>query len=133
MSPNPETRQLLVRQCVAESIPRPVEEVPLDAYLMEELGADSLTFLDIVFRLETEFDIQITRGEIEKAARGDMTEDEFAPGGVISEAGLARLRELMPESAERIRPGLKPMGIYELFTARTFLNIVEGKLAESTP
>ncbi len=124
-------RALLVRQCVAESIPRPVEDVEIDAYLMETLGADSLTFLDIVFRLETEFDIQITRGEIENAARGDLSEDEFAPGGVISAAGLERLRELMPESIDRIVPGLKPMGIYGLFTPRTFLNIVETKLAST--
>ena len=36
----------------------------------------------------------------------------------------------MPEAADRIEPGLKPIGIYELFSVRTFLNIVEAKLAE---
>ena len=66
---------------------------------MDELGAESLDFLDIVFKLERAFDIQITRGEMERAARGTMSEEEFAPKGVISEAGLASLRELMPEAA----------------------------------
>ena len=67
----------------------------LAEFLWDEFQQPALDFLDIVFKLEQTFHIQITRGEMERAARGDMSEDEFAPGGVISEAGLARLRELM--------------------------------------
>jgi acyl carrier protein len=121
-------RAALLRECIAQSLSLDVEAVPLDANLMDDLGADSLTFLDIVFRLEQAFDIQITRGEMERAAKGDMSDDEFAPDGVISEAGLARLRSLIPESAHRIHPGLRPAQILSLFTAQTFLNMVEGKL-----
>jgi acyl carrier protein len=122
------TRSEIVRDAVAESIPAPIEEVQLESNLMSELGADSLTFLDIVFRLEEAFDIEITRGEIEVAARGGMSQEEFAPDNVISEAGLARLSELMPEAGDRIQPGLKVAEIYTLFTVRTFLNIVDAKL-----
>jgi acyl carrier protein len=80
---------LVVREIIAEALARDVSEVQLQANLMEDLGAESLDFLDIVFKLERAFGIQITRGEMERAARGDMTDEEFAPGGVISEAGLA--------------------------------------------
>jgi acyl carrier protein len=121
-------RATLLLECIAQSLSLEVEAVPLDANLMDDLGADSLAFLDIVFRLEQAFDIQITRGEMERAAKGDMSDEEFAPTGVISEAGLARLRSLIPESAHRIRPGLRPGQILSLFTAQTFLNMVEGKL-----
>lgn len=123
-----EARAILVRECIATSLSIEVDAVPLDANLMHDLGADSLTFLDIVFRLEQAFDIQITRGEMERAAKGSMSDEEFAPGGVISEAGLARLRSLIPESEQRIYAGLRPGQILSLFTARTFLNMVEGKL-----
>jgi hypothetical protein len=99
---------------------------------MEDLGAESLDFLDIVFKLERAFNIQITRGEMERAARGDMTEEEFAPGGVISEAGLVRLRELIPEAGERIQPGLHPAQILGLFTVQTFVNLITGKQAGRT-
>jgi acyl carrier protein len=116
-----------VRQIVAESLGRKLDEVKLDSVLMAELGAESLDFLDIVFRLERDFKIEITRGEMERASRGDMTQDEFAPQGVISEAGLARLRELMPEAADRIQPGLRPSTILTLFSVRTFANMVIGK------
>jgi len=117
----------IVRAIVAESLGRELEEVGLQSRLMEDLGAESLDFLDIVFRLEREFDITITRGEMEQAARGDMTEEEFAPGGVISEAGLQRLQELMPEVRDRIEPGLRPAQILGLFTVETFVRTVAAK------
>jgi acyl carrier protein len=122
-----------VRALVAEALAAPVETVKLETNLMEELGAESLDFLDIVFKLERAFDIQITRGEMERAARGDMSEEEFAPNGVISEAGLVRLRELMPEARERIRPGLRPVQILGLFSVQTFVNLVEASVKAGAP
>jgi acyl carrier protein len=112
---------------VAEALARPPGSVARHHSLMADLGAESLDFLDIVFRLEQSFDIQITRGEMERAARGTMSEDEFAPGGVIGAAGLERLRQLMPEARDRIRPGLRPVEILGLFTVETFARIVQGK------
>lgn len=116
-----------VRECIAEALSVEVADVRPESNLMDDLGADSLAFLDIVFQIEQAFDIEITRGEMEKAARGDMSEDEFAPDGVISEAGLERLRTLMPEASERITEGLKPQMILSLFTTQTFVNMVKGK------
>lgn len=116
-----------VRAIVAESLAMHVDQVSPTVSLIEELGAESLDFLDIVFKLERAYDIQITRGELERAARGDMSDEEFAPGGVISEAGLARLRELMPEAAAHIKPGLHPAQILSLFTVQTFVHLVVGK------
>jgi acyl carrier protein len=115
-----------VCKIVAEALGRDVE-VRLTSNLMEDLGAESLDFLDIVFKLEQAFGIKITRGEMERAARGDMSEDEFAPSGVISPAGLERLRELMPEAADKIKPGLRPVQILSLFSVQTFANIVLAK------
>ena len=116
-----------VRRIVAEALARDLAEVKPDSVLMADLGAESLDFLDIVFKLEHEFGIQITRGEMERAARGDMSDEEFAPGGLISERGLQRLRELMPEAGERIRSGLRPSQILSLFSVRTFVNLVLAK------
>ena len=117
-----------VRACIADALSVELADVVPTSNLIDDLGADSLAFLDIVFQLEQAFDIEITRGEMERAARGDMTDEQFAPDGVVSEAGLARLRELMPEAADRIEPGLKPQMILTLFTVQTFANMVDGKL-----
>jgi acyl carrier protein len=116
-----------VRKLIAEALAQDPASVRMESILMDDLGAESLDFLDIVFKLERAFEIQITRGEMERAARGDMSDEDFAPGGVISERGLARLRELMPEAADRIKPGLRPVQILGLFSVQTFANLVEAK------
>ena len=121
-----------VREIVAGALTRDIATVQLASNLMDDPGAESLDFLDIVFQLEQQFSIQITRGEMEGAARGDMTPEEFAPKGVISPAGLGRLRELMPEASDRIKEGLRPTQILALFSVQTFVNIVKGKQAGRT-
>ena len=126
-----ENIELAVRGVIAESLAIDIETVATHVSLMNELGVESLDFLDIVFKLERLYDIQITRGELEHAARGSMSEEEFAPNGVISEVGLSRLRELMPEAAERIKPGLRPVQILTLFTVQTLVRLVENKLPQT--
>jgi acyl carrier protein len=116
---------------IAKALGKPRPSVQLASNLFDDLGADSLDLLDMVFALESRFAIEITRGALEQAARGDMTEYEFAPGGTISEAGLERLRALLPESHERIHAGLLPREIPQLFTVGTFARIVLAKLAEA--
>ncbi|MDP2305873.1 MAG: acyl carrier protein [Pseudomonadota bacterium] len=119
----------VVREAAADALAIDVGQVADDANL-QDLGAQSLEFLDIVFKLEQRYDIEITRGEMERAARGDLSEEAFAPNGEISEVGLERLRELMPESAHRAVPGLRVSQILSLFTVATFVRIVETKLGE---
>ncbi len=133
MHNNSETQvETRVRKIIADSLARDVSDVHLNSILINDLGAESLDFLDIVFKLEQAFKIQITRGEMELAAQGNMSAEEFAPQGVISEAGLGRLRELMPEASDRISSGLRPAQIVGLFSVRTFVAIVNGKMAGQT-
>ncbi len=125
-TPDPEIAEK-VRNIIAEALALDPAQVKNESLLMGDLGAESLDYLDIVFKIERTFGIQITRGEMQKAARGDMSEEEFAPGGVVSEKGLERLRELMPEAKDRIVPGLRAMQILGLFSVLTFIRMVEAK------
>jgi len=106
------------------------DEVVPDARLIEDLGAESLDFLDIVFRLERSFDIKIPRGGIEAEARDDM-EGVYEVDGVLTADGLAKLAEVMPEvPAEEFVEGLRVSEIPELFRVTTFYNIVSLLLAQ---
>jgi acyl carrier protein len=116
----------------ATTLGRSREQITIESNLFGDLGADSLDLLDLVFALEGKFGVEITRGALEKAAKGDMSDDDFAPNGVISDAGLERLRALLPESAVRIQPGLLPRQIPTLFTVGTFARIVLALQAEGT-
>src|SRR5262245_48560332 len=86
-----------VAATMADALGCEVEEVKIKSSLIDELGAESIDFLDIVFRLERAFKVKIPRGKIIEEARGDLSESEFDQGGTVSEAGLARLKVFLSE------------------------------------
>src|SRR5918912_4635379 len=71
------------------------EDIKPTATLQGDLGAESIDFLDIVFRLEREFAIKIPRGGLfpESIFQGDP---DFVQNGKVTEKGLAELRARMP-------------------------------------
>ena len=70
------------------------DEVAPEATLVGDLGAESIDFLDIVFRLEKSFDIKISRGEL--FPEDVLTSTEFVANGKVTEGGIAELRKRMP-------------------------------------
>jgi acyl carrier protein len=123
----------IVRNCFAEALGLDDDEVELDSLVIEDLGAESLDFLDIAFRLEEAFGIKIPRGDIQRQAEEEASgsEEPFEVDGVLTEAGLAKLREAMPEiPADRFKVGLTVREIPMLFTVETFLNLVIKLLEE---
>lgn len=119
-----------VQNAIAEALGLDDDEVEADARLMEDLGAESLDFLDIVFRLERAFDIKIPRGGIEAQAQG--SEDApYEVDGVLTDLGRERLAQAMPEvPAEDFKPGLKASEIPTLFRVATFTRLVVTLLEE---
>jgi acyl carrier protein len=114
-----------VAQIIADALGADAGEVKLDVPLIEGLDAESIDFLDLVFRLERAFGVKIPRGKIVEDARGDLPESDFEQKGLVTEAGLKRLREFLSEvPAERFRSPLKSADIPRLFTPETFCKVV---------
>ena len=114
-----------VAQTMADALGCEVEQVVLDVPLIEGLDAESIDFLDIVFRLERAFKVKIPRGKIVEDARGDLPEAEFERKGYVTEVGLQRLKEHLDEvPADRFRAPMKVADIPRLFTPETFCKVV---------
>jgi acyl carrier protein len=114
-----------VAETMADALGCDVEKVKLDASLIEDLGAESIDFLDIVFRLERAFKVKIPRNKIVEEARGSLSESEFEKGGVVSEAGVERLKAFLSEvPPERFKVPLAVADIPRLFTTETFCKMV---------
>ena len=114
-----------VAATVADALGCETDEVTPQASLIEDLNAESIDFLDIVFRLERAFKIKIPRGKIVEEARGDLSEAEFEQKGIVTDAGLARLRSFLSEvSPDKIKAPLKAAEIPRLFTPETFCKVV---------
>jgi len=114
-----------VAEIIADALGCDVEEVKPNASLIDDLGAESIDFLDIVFRLERAFKVKIPRGKIVEEARGPLSEAEFEQGGVVTDAGFERLKTFLSEvPAERFKAPLKSADIPKLFTVETFCKMV---------
>ncbi|MEO8306336.1 MAG: acyl carrier protein [Betaproteobacteria bacterium] len=114
-----------VAATIADALGCDADEVTPQASLIEDLNAESIDFLDIVFRLERAFKIKIPRGKIVENARGTLTEAEFEKSGIVTDVGFAQLRAYLSEvPAERFRTPTKVKDIPRLFTVETFCKLV---------
>ena len=114
-----------VAEIIADALGCVVDEVSPDSSLISDLDAESIDFLDIVFRLEREFKVKIPRGKAVEEARGELSEEEFEQGGVVTDAGFEKVKAYMTEvPADRIQSPLKSAEIPKLFTTETFCKMV---------
>lgn len=120
-----------VQDAFVEALGVEDDEVTMDARVIDDLGAESLDFLDIVYRLERAFDVKIPRGDLEKKVQDSMGDDPYEIDGVLTERALGELRAAMPEvPADEIKAGLKTKDIVKLFRVATFYTICTTLLTE---
>ncbi len=118
-----------VQEVLVDALGLDDDEVTAGATLMGDLGAESIDFLDIVFRLEKSFEIKIPREEL-FPAENILSNPEFVSGGKLTEVGMAELKEKMPHtdfSSFESDPDVNKMA--DLFTVDSIVNFVELKLA----
>jgi acyl carrier protein len=120
-----------VLACVAEVLAIDPRAITPTASLIDDLGAESLDFLDLVFRLETDFKVKIPRDGIRLMAQAGLP-DGFERAGGLTQPALERLRILMPEVDQgKLVQGLRAQDLPYLFTVETFVRLVAWRLAES--
>jgi acyl carrier protein len=103
------------------------EEVIPTAIIKDDLGAESIDFLDISFRLEKAFNIKIPSGEM--MPENLASDPNLVKDGKLTEAGLTELKARMPHSdftEFEKDPEVEKMS--KLFTVNTIVNYIEGKL-----
>lgn len=117
-----------VQEVLVDALGVDNEEVTPQATLMGDLGAESIDFLDIVFRLEKAFSIKIPREEL-FPAENLMTNPEYVANGKLTAKGLAELKQKMKHTDltnfEK-DPDINKMG--SLFTVNAIVNYLDNKL-----
>ena len=122
-----------VADAIAEALDVEKDEATPDAILMDDLGAESIDFLDIIFRIENAFNIKIPRGGMQKdiLESDGVKEEELISAGALTALGIEKLKKYMPEiNPDKITEGFKADDIPTLFTVQTFVNIVKKILNE---
>jgi len=116
-----------VRETLVDALGVDEDEVTEDATLTGDLGAESIDFLDIMFRLEKAFNIKIPRGEL--FPDDILNNPDYVENGKMTAAGLEQLKKSMPHanfSEFEKNPDVNKMP--DLFTVRTIVNYVESQL-----
>jgi acyl carrier protein len=119
-----------VTQVLVESLNVDEGDVTPTATLQGDLGAESIDFLDIVFRLEREFGIRIPRGELfpESVFQGDP---DFVRDGRVTEQGMRELRSQMPYADLSVFDQDRRLtAVPDLFTVGLVVRYVEWKLGQ---
>ncbi|MBM4109532.1 MAG: acyl carrier protein [Phycisphaerae bacterium] len=116
-----------VREVLVDALAVDDDDVTPDASLTRDLGAESIDFLDIVFKLEQAFSFKIGQGELfpENVAQ----DPRYVQAGKVTPEGLAALKARLPHvdfAAFAADPQLKKVA--EVFTVDTLVNFVERKL-----
>ncbi len=105
------------------------EEVTPEATLTHDLGAESIDFLDIVFRLEKVFAIKIPRGEL--FPDDIVNNPDYVESGKFTTEGLRHLKEAMPHADfDEFEQSPSVESVPMLFTVKTIVNYVERKVAQ---
>jgi len=117
-----------VREALVDALGVDDDEVTAEATLQGDLDAESIDFLDIVFRLEKAFDIKIERGEL--FPEDILTNADYVQDGKVNEAGILKLRERMP-FADLTKFEAEPVvqNLGQQLTVKDMCNFVAHKLA----
>ena len=118
-----------VQETLVEALGVDDEEVTPDATLFQDLGAESIDMLDIIFRLERKFGIKIPRGELfpENVSDPDLTEN-----GKLTPKGLAEMKQRMPYAdLSEFESNPEVEKLLDLYTVDMLVKYVSGKLSSA--
>ena len=123
-----------VRTCVAQSLALDPDKISMDSRLVDQLGADSLDFLDFIFALEKKFGIKLSREGLEQLLRADFLENDLTDEDYLSSEAVERLSEWMPElRAAPERDKITPRQLYSYITLESLAILVERRLRDLDP
>ncbi len=117
-----------VQEVLVDALGVDDDEVTAEATLMGDLGAESIDFLDIVFRLEKAFGLKVPREEL-FPAEGLLNNPDLVSNGKLTERGLAELREKVPHTdltEFQKNPDINKLA--DLFTVNAIVNYIDGKV-----
>ena len=116
-----------VRNTLIDALGVDDSEVTQDASLTRDLGAESIDFLDIVFRLEKAFDIKIPRGDL--FPENVLTDADFVAEGKVSDKGIDELRKRLPHAdVDKFAENPNVQDIGDLFTVEMITRYIEQKI-----
>ena len=118
-----------VRQAVIDALGVTEAEVRPETTLMDELGAESIDLLDILFRLERKLGIKVKAADVAAYVQGDIPEGDFGDEhGKVTPAALAQLQKIMPQvDFDKLNGQLETDKVMMLFSVDNLATLVSAR------
>jgi acyl carrier protein len=125
MAAPPETYEA-VREAVVGALGADDDEVTPDATLMDDLGAESIDLLDILFRIERSTGVKILAADLGAHIQGGISDDEFSDeNDMITPTGMEQLKKVMPQiDADSLQGNLDADSVITHFTVQNLADMV---------
>lgn len=106
------------------------DEISPDSSLVDELGADSLDFVELMYLMEHEFGVRFGKEDMSLAPVIGMPEEQVEEKGIVTPEALKRLREKFPAFAHLLKDGMPRRLLASLVTPRAIADSVNRKILE---
>ena len=119
-----------VRALIADSLALEESAITPQSRLIDDLGADSLDFVDLTFAIEKAFGVKLREAELNFLTRLDFSSPAVMRGGYLTRDTIASIRPLLPAldrapDPDRVTPG----ELFSLLTVETLCLMVQRRLS----
>jgi len=122
--------EAIVTEAVVEALALDDDEATLDATLMDDLGAESIDLLDVLFRIQKATGVKIEASHLGDHIQGGIPDDEFSDeNDIITAKGAAHLHRVMPQvDPAEIEGTLPAEEVMSLFTIQNLVDMVKTRV-----
>jgi acyl carrier protein len=119
-----------VKQCLGEVLALNPSDIGERASLINDLGADSLDLVELMFVLERQFGVRLTQDDLRLTRQLGLHEDEIHVEEVVTPLALERLRQLFPDATQLLVEGVTRRQLAVLLTVQQIAAAIDEKLAQ---
>ena len=107
------------------------DEIEMSSKLIEDLDAESLDIIDLLFKVGKEIDVKLSMKEVQESIRGGLSEDEFFDyEGFVSEAGMSILNQKFPEFSKDLSVQVRTKDLLKLLDVSYLVDLFYEKVSE---
>lgn len=117
-----------VKEIAGEIVMMDSEEISNDSSVIDDLGMESIDFLDLVFRLEKQFGISLPRQDPVRRIMNKLGPERFINEGKFTGDGVKLLKILFPEQAAQMREGMEESELPSFITIQSYVDVVKRGL-----
>jgi acyl carrier protein len=105
------------------------DEATPESTLLDDLGAESIDLLDMLFRIERKTGTKIQASDLAEYVQGGIPDEEFGDNGIVTAKGLAHLKTVMPQiDADALAGKLEAEKVITLFTVENLASLVASRV-----